>query len=153
VVDEATGNGRMRYRMFEPVRQYGRQKLQESGEADTVKHRYAALFLELAEEAEPELTGPRQLEWLERLDAEHGNLRAALSWVLEGKEPELALRLSGALGDFWDLRGRLTEVGRGWLEVPTLMHLFAAAAGRGDPLGTAVRSVPGVARIHGCEVV
>jgi predicted ATPase/DNA-binding SARP family transcriptional activator/DNA-binding CsgD family transcriptional regulator len=133
VVAEATGNGQMRYRMLEPVRQYGQQKLEESGEADTVKHRHAALFLALAEEAEPELTGPRQQEWLERLEAEHGNLRAALSWALEGGEPELALRLSGALGDFWYLRGRLTEEGRGWLE---------AALKQGSELTTVVRLKP-----------
>jgi predicted ATPase/DNA-binding SARP family transcriptional activator len=133
VVAEATGNGQMRYRMLEPVRQYGRQKLEESEEADAVKGRHAALFLALAEEAEPELTGPRQQEWLERLEAEHGNLRAALSWALEGKEPELALRLSGALGDFWYLRGRLTEEGRGWLE---------AALKQGSKLTTVVRLKP-----------
>jgi predicted ATPase/DNA-binding SARP family transcriptional activator/DNA-binding CsgD family transcriptional regulator len=116
VVAEAARNGHLRYRMLEPVRQYGRQKLEESGEADAVKHQHAVLFLALAEEAEPELQGPRQQEWLERLEAEHGNLRAALAWALEEKEPELALWLSGALGDFWYLRGRLTEEGRGWLE-------------------------------------
>jgi DNA-binding CsgD family transcriptional regulator/tetratricopeptide (TPR) repeat protein len=76
------------------------------------------------------LTGLRQQEWLERLDTEHGNLRAALSWALEGGEPELALRLSGALGDFWYLRGRLTEEGRGWLE---------AALTQGSELTTVVR--------------
>jgi predicted ATPase/DNA-binding SARP family transcriptional activator len=130
VVAEASRNGGMRYRMLEPVRQYGRQKLEESGEADTVKHRHAALFLALAEAAEPELAGLRQQEWLERLETEHGNLRAALSWALEGKEPELALRLSGALGDFWYLRGRLTEEGRGWLE---------AALKQGSELTTVVR--------------
>jgi predicted ATPase/DNA-binding SARP family transcriptional activator/DNA-binding CsgD family transcriptional regulator len=130
VMAEATGNGQMRYRMLEPIRQYGRQKLEESGEADTVKHRHAALFLALAEEAEPELAGPRQQEWLERLEAEHSNLRAALAWALEEKESELALRLSGSLGDFWYLRGRLTEEGRGWLE---------AALKLGSDLTTIVR--------------
>jgi DNA-binding CsgD family transcriptional regulator/tetratricopeptide (TPR) repeat protein len=130
VVAEATGKGQMRYRMLEPVRLYGRQKLEESGEADTVEHRHAALFLALAGEAEPELKGPHQQEWLERLEAEHGNLRAALSWALEEREPELALRLSGALGDFWYLRGKLTEEGRGWLE---------AALKQGSELTTVVR--------------
>jgi predicted ATPase/DNA-binding CsgD family transcriptional regulator len=129
VVAETTSDGRMRYRMLEPVRQYGRQKLEESGEAGAIKGRHAALFLALAEEAEPELRGPRQQEWLERLEAEHGNLRAALSWTLEGGQPELALRLSGALSDFWYLRGRLKE-GRGWLE---------AALEQGNKLTTAVR--------------
>jgi predicted ATPase/DNA-binding SARP family transcriptional activator/DNA-binding CsgD family transcriptional regulator len=116
VAVEASGNDRMRYRMLEPLRQYGQRKLEQSGEADSIKGRHAALFLALAEEAEQALLGPDQGVWLERLDGEHDNLRAALTWALEAGESELALRLSGALGDFWYLRGRLTEEGRGWLE-------------------------------------
>jgi predicted ATPase/DNA-binding SARP family transcriptional activator/DNA-binding CsgD family transcriptional regulator len=114
-VAEATEGGRVRYRMLEPIRQYARKKLEEDEESDAVLRRHANLFLALAEEAEPELRGTRQQEWLERLEAEHDNFRAALSWALEGGEPELALRLAGALGDFWQLRGRLKE-GRRWLE-------------------------------------
>jgi predicted ATPase/DNA-binding SARP family transcriptional activator/DNA-binding CsgD family transcriptional regulator len=105
-----------RYTMLEPVRQYAQEKLEASGEAQAMKRAHAEYFLALAERAESELRGPRQQEWLERLEAEHGNLRAALSWALEGGEPELALRLSGALGDFWYLRGWVKEA-RGWLEV------------------------------------
>jgi non-specific serine/threonine protein kinase len=116
VVVDATEDGRMRYRMLEPVRQYGRQKLKESGEADAVRARHAAMFLALAEEAEPELAGPQQRLRVDQLEKEHDNLRAALSWALERGQSELALRLSAALGDFWYLRGRLTEEGRGWLE-------------------------------------
>ncbi len=105
----------LRYRMLEPVRQYGREKLEESGEADAVQRRHVTLFLALAEEAEPGLRGARQGEWLERLEREHDNLRAALSWALESGETELGLRLGGALGEFWHLRGHLSE-GRRWLE-------------------------------------
>ncbi len=69
----------------------------------------------LREEAEPKLRGPEQAAWFERLDAENGNLRAALMWLMGQGEGELALRLSGALGDFWHVRGHLDE-GRRWLE-------------------------------------
>ena len=129
VVAEATEGDRVRYRVLEPIRQYARKKLEEDEESDATLRRHANLFLALAEEAEPELRGPRQEEWLERLEVEHDNFRAALSWALEGGEPELALRLSGALGDFWYLRGRLKE-GRRWLE---------AALAEGSELAAAVR--------------
>jgi predicted ATPase/DNA-binding SARP family transcriptional activator len=104
-----------RYSMLEPVRQYAREKLEESGEAGDVSRRHAAWCLELAEEAEPELMGEGQEAWLGRLDAEHDNLRAAFVWLLEAREADAALRLGGALGGFWHMRGHLSE-GRRWLE-------------------------------------
>ncbi|MGH3090631.1 MAG: LuxR C-terminal-related transcriptional regulator [Rubrobacteraceae bacterium] len=103
-----------RYRMLEPVRQYARGKLEASGNFDAVRRRHAAFFLALAEEAEPELRGAEQEAWLGRLDAEHENLRAALRWALE-REAETGIRLAGALGEFWTMRGHLAEA-RGWLE-------------------------------------
>jgi predicted ATPase/class 3 adenylate cyclase len=108
-------NGESRFVMLETVHEYAREKLQESGEAEVIKGAHAEYFLALAEEAEPELKGPEQLEWLERLEAEHDNLRAALAWALESKEGELALRLTGALWWFWVVRGHFSE-GRKWLE-------------------------------------
>ena len=117
VVAEASGEeeGTLRYRMLEPVRQYARERLEESGEADSVRHQHAAWFLALAEEAEPELKGARREAWLERLETEHDNVRAALSWALEGGDAELGLRLAGAIGGFWLMRSHLIE-GRRWLE-------------------------------------
>ena len=76
VLAESSGEGWVRYRMLEPIRQYARQTLAASGKADEVQGRHAAFFLALAEEAEPELSGPQQGLWVER---EHDNLRAALS--------------------------------------------------------------------------
>ena len=116
VVAEANGDGGMRYRMLEPIRQYGREKLEESGEINAVRRRHAAWFLSLAEQGEPELKGAQQPAWLERLEREHDNLRAALGWALEREEAELGLRLAGALGEFWHMRGHLSEGWR-WLEV------------------------------------
>jgi predicted ATPase/DNA-binding SARP family transcriptional activator/DNA-binding CsgD family transcriptional regulator len=115
VMAETTQGDWVRYRMLEPVRQYAWEKLEKSGEADTVRSCHAAFFVALAEEAEPEVKGALQLMWLERLEREHDNLRAALSWALERTEAQLALRLSGALGGFWYTRGHLNE-GRRWLE-------------------------------------
>jgi len=115
VIAEAAHDGGMRYRMLEPVRLYGHERLEESGEAEEVRRLHAEFFLSLAEEAEPHLRGSEQASWFERLDAENDNLRAALSWSLERGAGGRALRLSGALGDFWHVRGYLEE-GRWWLE-------------------------------------
>ena len=115
VVAEATGKSSVRYRMLEPVRQYSRKRLEESGEAEATRGAHAGFFLALAEEADSELRGPHQGTWLERLETEHDNMRAALSWALERAEAELALRLGGTLGWFWHMRGHSGE-GRRWLQ-------------------------------------
>ena len=119
--------GPIRYGMLEPVRQYARERLGASGEADAVGRRHAAFFLALAEEADPELSGGvRQRAWLKRLEAEHDNLRAALSWSLND-EPEQALRLAAALSRFWEIRSYFSE-GSGWLEAGLRQHSRADAA-------------------------
>jgi predicted ATPase/class 3 adenylate cyclase len=112
---EEEPGGEPRFVMLETVHEYAREKLEESGEAEGIKRAHAEYFLALAEEAEPELKGSDQLEWLERLEVEHDNMRAALAWALESKEEELALRLAGALWWFWHLHGHANE-GLGWLE-------------------------------------
>src|SRR5215203_4534723 len=114
VVAGAATGGAVRYRMLEPIRQYARRTLEESGEADEVRDRHAASFVALAEESEPELAG-QQGAWVERLEGEHDNMREALSWALERKEDETALRLGAALWRFWHIRGYLSE-GIRWLE-------------------------------------
>jgi DNA-binding CsgD family transcriptional regulator/Tfp pilus assembly protein PilF len=114
VVAEARGEGRVRYRMFEPVRQYARERLEESSKVDDLLSRHAAYFLAEAEAAEPELVGPQQRWWLDRLEREHDNLRAALGWSLK-RGDELGLRLAAAASRYWYARGYLSE-GRRWLE-------------------------------------
>jgi predicted ATPase/class 3 adenylate cyclase len=112
--EEGVG-GEPRFVMLETVHEYAREKLQESGEDLEIKKLHAEFFLALAEDAEPRLRGLEDKVWLERLETEHDNLRAALSWTLERGETELALRLGGALGTFWHSHGDLGE-GRKWLE-------------------------------------
>lgn len=109
-------NGAVRYRMLETIRQYARQKLQDSGEEPETRRRHRDWYLKLAEQAEPELHGPAQATWVERLEVEHDNLRAAMDWSQKDREDtDAGLRLVAAMWRFWWMRGDLTE-GRRWLE-------------------------------------
>jgi predicted ATPase/DNA-binding CsgD family transcriptional regulator len=108
-------DGEPRFGMLETVREYALEQLNASGEAETLKTAHMTYYLALAELAEPHLNDAEQEEWLERLEAEHDNLRAALQWSLLRHRTEQALRLSGALWRFWRMRGYHTE-GRRWLE-------------------------------------
>jgi predicted ATPase/DNA-binding CsgD family transcriptional regulator len=107
--------GGSRYRMLEPVRQYALELLEEGGEAQEVRRLHAAFYLGLAVEARPNLRASPQVGWLERLDEENGNLRAALSWAISADEMMMAAWLSFALWMFWWTRNRQPE-GRRWLE-------------------------------------
>jgi hypothetical protein len=104
-----------RYRMLEPVRQYAQELLEAREEAEHTRRRHAAFFLALAERAEPEIRGPAQVEWLERLEQENGNLRAVMGWALSQGDVETAARLGWALWLFWWYHGHHRE-GRRWIE-------------------------------------
>jgi non-specific serine/threonine protein kinase len=109
-------NGDVRHLLLETIRQYSLEKLAESTEVPAVRGLHMAWYLDLAERAEPELLGPDQAAWLDRLETEHDNFRAALEWTASGaRDAEARLRLAGALHRFWLTRGHLTE-GRNWLE-------------------------------------
>ena len=99
--------------MLETIREYGLERLTVNGEMEAARQAHAVYYLALAEEAEPELRGAQSGMWLERLEREHDNLRAALQWLLEqgkaGQSMEMALRLSSALEMFWDVRGHHSE--------------------------------------------
>jgi predicted ATPase/transcriptional regulator with XRE-family HTH domain len=105
--------------MLETIHEFARELLEESGEYEQLRERHAAYYVELAEEAEPQLAGVRQAQWLERLEDEHDNLRAALRWARgeaggsaagsESGDAETALRLAGALWRFWLVRGHYSE--------------------------------------------
>jgi DNA-binding NarL/FixJ family response regulator len=136
VLTGTTAGRAMRYRMLEPVRQYAREKLEESREAEEVRGRHSAFFLALAEEAEPRLAGKEQRIWAERLNAEHDNLREALSWVLERGEAEAGLRFGGALWRFWLAQGYVSE-GIKWLE-------GALAGGSSAPVTARVGALEGL---------
>lgn len=107
---EPTGN---RLRMLETIRQYARERLDTQDGGDELEQRLINYYASLAERAEPELTGENQAEWLDQLDSEHDNLRAALGAALE-RSPEIALKMAAAIWRFWYIRSYLRE-GRMWL--------------------------------------
>ena len=106
-----------RYRLLETIRQYALAKLAASGEADAVRRRHAAYYLALAEAGAPGLTNPLlQPVWLDHIEMEHDNLRAALAWSLSATgATELGLRLTGVMSNFWGWRGYWNEY-RNWVE-------------------------------------
>jgi predicted ATPase/DNA-binding CsgD family transcriptional regulator len=129
-------DGGTRYRLLELVRQYAMERLKDAEEEAKVGQRHAAFFVGLAEEAEGEVTGPDQARWLVRLEAEHDNLRASLSWTLADRGgEESGVRLAAALWPFWLARGYLSE-GRGWLE-------SAVSRGGGAPARARAKALSG----------
>jgi predicted ATPase/transcriptional regulator with XRE-family HTH domain len=130
--DEGPG-GTPRFVMLETIREYALERLEQRGEVEAVRQWHAKYFLMLAEEAEPELAGPRQVAWLARLDRDLDNLRAALGWSIEHHEIETALRLAGALTWFWFTRSYWNE-GRRWFETTLARSAGAARASRAKAL-------------------
>jgi predicted ATPase/class 3 adenylate cyclase len=104
-----------RFSMLETILEFGREQLETSGDSAPVLRRHAERFLDLAVEAEPHLTGAEQGDWLDRCDAEHANIRAALRWAIDAGDAGRAQAAAGALWRFWQQRGHLAE-GRRWLE-------------------------------------
>jgi predicted ATPase/class 3 adenylate cyclase/DNA-binding CsgD family transcriptional regulator len=114
VVAEPAQGDSVRHRLLETIRQYARERLNDECDGRAIFVRHAGFYLAFAEQADAELRGPHQRDWLERIDSEHDNMRAALRWFGSTEQSENRLRLAIALTRFWRTRGYLTE-GRGWL--------------------------------------
>jgi len=108
VASAAEGGPRPRFTMLQVIREFAAEALEASDDEVEVRNRHAAHFFDLTRESEPELVGPGQAAWLDRLEEEHENLRAALGW-LERSNPEGALQLAVLLWRFWEMKGHLTE--------------------------------------------
>ncbi len=116
VIVEPPEDGQVRYHLQENLRQYARQRLAQTDEEPALAARHRGFFLTLAEEAEQLLKGPHQVSWLNRLERDHDNFRAALTFSQAATElKETGLRLASALYRFWYVRGYLSE-GLRWLE-------------------------------------
>ena len=109
---EVRPDGTSEFIMLETIRAYALEQLTASGEEKPIRERHARFFLSLVEQAEPELRGPEQRLWLDRLEQEHDNLRAALEWAKTPQQPgaaEVGLRLVAVLWRFWWRRGHIGE--------------------------------------------
>ena len=134
-----------RFTMLETIREYALERLAARGEAEVVRERHAWYYLALAEDAEPQLDGPQQALWLERLVEDDANLRAALAWSRRAPgNPEIEARLALALFTYWQTRGHFTEahlsltmmpeqLGDPLLRVKALINAGNTALFRGDP--------------------
>jgi predicted ATPase/DNA-binding CsgD family transcriptional regulator len=121
------GDVTMRYRLLAPLRDYANERPEASGERPELQRRHYRFYLDLARRADADLHGPRQRLWVELLEREHDDLRAALVWAQEG-EADGGASLAAALTWFWGLRGHEVE-GYGWLRA-SLERANVAAATR-----------------------
>ena len=133
LVQSVHSGDEVRYHLLEPLIQYSTARM-TADEAVESKGRHARYFRDLAEQAAPELRGPRQLEWLAKLEIEHDNLRAALAWGLDAGDADLAQRTAAALAWFWIIRRHVTEAAEWYSRVAatdggsTKAHASAAHA-------------------------
>ncbi|HZS86553.1 MAG TPA: tetratricopeptide repeat protein [Chloroflexota bacterium] len=118
--------GTVRYRLLESVRQHAAEQLAAAREEATTRDSHLSYFLSLAEQAVQAFRGAEMGPWLVRLEQEHDNLRAALSWAREREKGEEALQLAAALAPFWEFRGHIAE-GRRRLE--ELLAAFQGSPG------------------------
>jgi tetratricopeptide (TPR) repeat protein len=131
----------LRYTLLETVRQYGQERLAAAGEVQEVRRRHLGWGVALAEEAEPYLTGPDQERWLDHLESEHDNLRAALACSLETGSAVQTLQLAGALWRFWYVHGHLDEARR-WLG-----QALASCQGAAVPASLKARALHGAGNL------
>ncbi|MGH2615480.1 MAG: LuxR C-terminal-related transcriptional regulator [Thermomicrobiales bacterium] len=120
--------GEARYSLLETIRHYAREKLAASGEEPLIHDRHLQCFLQLTEETAPKLSGTCQHQWLDWLDGEYDNIRAALTWSLQSDRIEEGLRIAIAIYQFWTIRDAVQE-GLSWLE-----RLLAQADARISPV-------------------
>jgi predicted ATPase len=147
-----------RYRLLEPIRVYAARRLADEGEAAAKERAHGLAFLALAESAAAHLPGAEQRVWLDRLGAEHDNLRAATSWAIDHDETDIALRLGTAMWRFWQLRGHIEEGLRAMSRIlelpgadePTIVRAAALAAAGGLRYWSA--DVPGADGLYRAQV-
>ncbi len=137
---DVTRGDEPRYRMHELVREYALEELARQAEERRVRAWHAHHFLSLAQEAERHLHGPESTDWLDRLEVEHADLRAALRWCREHDRADLGLRLAAALSWFWYVRGHATE---GRSQLVTLL----AAAGPSAPADVRLAALLGLGQL------
>jgi predicted ATPase/DNA-binding SARP family transcriptional activator len=129
-------NEQTRYRLLETTRQYAQEKLFDANKSELFRDRHLDFFLSFATATEPRLHGPEQVYWLDQLETENNNLRAALSWAIR-HNIEMGLLLANALGWFWSVRGYLSE----GIEVLDVLLSHNAARTQSQARALCVRSI------------
>jgi DNA-binding CsgD family transcriptional regulator len=109
-----TGGSSPVFGMLFTLREFGLEQLEASGELEALEERHARAMITLGETAAPELTGPNQVEWLERLGSRLPDIEAAFAWAIEHDPPDLALRLAASMWRYSYTRGP-TRAGREWI--------------------------------------
>lgn len=132
-----------RYTMIESVWRYARERLESSGEFDTLRDRHLDWFLALVEKAKPGLEGPETAAWLERVDADQFNFRLALEWAAKG-DVQKGLRIIGSLTRYAEIRGNLEEA-------RASAHLLLDAPGAQEPTCARADALIGAGRIAWCR--
>jgi non-specific serine/threonine protein kinase len=129
-------DGEPRFSMLETIRDFAQNELLKSGELPIRERLHAEWCVQVAETAEPELSGPTQSSWYDQLEREHDNFRAALRWCFEVGDSLAGVRLAAALGHFWEIRGYLQEA-QGWLERASAVRDGVPTAVRAKVCGAA----------------
>jgi tetratricopeptide (TPR) repeat protein len=124
---EETGEEEPRFVMLETVREYALEQLADSGEEDELRRRHATYFLVWVEAGAGQFFSPAQGVWLDQLEQEHDNLRAALRWCIERRNPEMGLRFTAGLWTLWYVRGYAE--GRTYLEALLALPEISAVRG------------------------
>lgn len=140
---EEAGEGEPRCYMLETLREYGLERLEQSGDADSIKKRHADYFCEIAREAWTCFDGPRIKQCLDRLEADHDNLREAMRWCELSEKTEMLLTFGNYLWRFWQLRGFLTE---GQVRLESMSHIPGVSA---SSMGAGLMGAGALARDRG----
>ncbi|WP_433273919.1 BTAD domain-containing putative transcriptional regulator [Actinosynnema sp. CS-041913] len=138
-----------RYRMLETIREYGLERLGESGRVRAARAEHAEYYRDLAETAEPHLRGEEQLSWLARLEAERDNVLAALHFAADCGDADTAVRIAAAMSMFWTMRGNRAD-SVGWFRLalavpggspPVARHVVMAFLLANDAISDGFRNV------------
>src|SRR5207247_11145599 len=100
-----------RFLMLQTIREFAAEQLEQSDEAAAIKDRHVQAFISLAKQAQAHVFGSQRKTWLDRLETEHDNLRAAVDWTFATGDAKNAMQPSGVLWRFWQMRGQL-DAGR-----------------------------------------
>jgi predicted ATPase/class 3 adenylate cyclase len=129
-------DGEVRFAFLETIRDYARERLTASGEQATIERRHLECFTALAEQSRSFLRGEAQVRWLDAVERDHDNIRAALRWAIDQHDSDMAVRMAGRVSKCWSARGAVAE-GRAWLDAALAVQPVVDSAARAAALARA----------------